>query len=406
MRWRTLLWLLPAAILLGCPPDDGAAPPPFPGLDGAAPADPAAGLRPTPPPAAPVPAGAPRICLLLPRTGPSRDLGEEMRRGMRLAQDTLAARGSGVAFVEEDTKSTEVGASAAFLRCAASGAQAATGVVHPAAVTAILPVAAAHDTLLVIPELGAAVPSVWNERLIAVAPEAAEMGRVAAEDVALNHKLTRAAVLHPPGTFGERLRDRFTESFQTHGGAVVETIELPENRAAPWAEAAAKAAEGGAQALFVVSPGAPAEAIAATLDSPPLESVMVWFIDWAMFPPVLAQAQKTGAGGRVRWINRRDPFGPFAEAFQAAFQTRPRFEAGSGYSAVLLAAAAIGAADSLEPAAVVVGGRITQVPTAWGPGTIVEHGGMRTVDVGGFGVIEGIPSPTDPNGAWIFGPPR
>ena len=264
MLKRVLFAVAILALLTGCPPDDGSVPPTFP-------------IDSTPPPygvGAPplVPDGREvvRVCVLLPSTGASKDVGAEMRRGMAIAQAEIAAqpwRTRAIEWVEQDTKSSEAGAVAAYQRCFAEGFPLIVGPIHPAATTALLPVAAAHDAVLVLPSIGAAVPTTWGEQIIAVGPASADMGRVAAKDAAEGRQLRKAAILHPPGIFGTNLRDTFIPPFETAGGEIVMARELDPSQPQAWRSAALEAGLQGATALFVVCPPeVAAEVLAAGLD--------------------------------------------------------------------------------------------------------------------------------------------
>jgi ABC-type branched-subunit amino acid transport system substrate-binding protein len=427
---RSLLW--PAAVvlplfLLGCPPDDGSVPPSFPGLEAtpepaASPgATPAAGTptaEATPAAAAtPAPARQDRpaetvkACILLPASGPARDDGAEMRRGIQLAQDQLKVedwRTRQVVWEEHDTKSSEPGAVTAYMKCVATGVPVVIGPVHPAPKTAIIPVAAAHDAVLVIPEVGAAVPTLWSDNIFSVAPPASDMGGSAAGDAAKAKGLKKAAVLHTAGTFGENIRDSFKKAFEAEGGAVVHVAALAENKADAWAAAAKVAVlEKGAQAVLVIGPADPALAIARTLDANGMVGAHVWYIDWAMYPPVLDAAQSANAIQRVHWVNRKRPVGDFAATFESKYQAKPRYEAGSGYDAVMLVANAVENAKSLWFEDIAQALKTTQGhPSAFGTGEMVEVRGLSFVDVAGYSILEPASDPDSTEGKYLFGEPQ
>lgn|GEM_PF-1776975 len=416
---RPLLLAPLLAFLIGCPPDDGAVPTAFP--TGAAPAptatEAASGGTPTEAsPAAEAPKRKDRpaedvhVCLLLAKSGDGKEHGAEMRRGMQLAQEQIAAeswRTRTIRWREKDTKSTEVGANTAFVDCNSSGVPVVIGPVHPVAKTALIPVAAAHDGLLVVPEITSAAITVWNDRIVAIAPSSTEMGRTAATDVvAKGHKF--AAVLAAQGGFGKAVGSAFSEGFKTDGHSIVATSALDPDKPDAWV-AAAKAAvlEKQASALFVVGPGGTAQEVVAVLDDNGMNHVHVWMIDWAMFPPVLDTAAGNTALQRVHWVNRRDPKGDFASEFLERYQSRPRYEAGAGYDAVRLVANAIEEAETAKYEDIgAVLRTLKDVPSAFGTGSMVTEGGVTWLDVAGYGLVAPEPDPDSGNDGFLFGPAR
>lgn len=417
---RSLLTIPVLALLVGCPPDDGSVPT-FPGLE----TPPALTTDGTPSEASTpvVSEGTPggeatpaakdgvrkaggetfKVCLMLPGSGPSRDVGNEMRRGIAIAIEEIERdkdRTRTIQWIERDTKSTEAGAVSAYHSCFNEGISFIIGPVHPAATTALVPVAAAHDAILLIPEIGAALPSVWGDNLFAVAPPATEMGRIAAQDAAVEQKLKKASVLYIDSVFGESLKDSFVEQFKADGGTIVGTHKLPLDQPEVWGTTAEKAGAAGATAMFIIGPADPAKAVANALTSSEMRSVHAWFIDWSMHPPVLS------AGGsavpRMHWVNRPLPIGSFHNAYVDAHQAQPEFPAGTGYDAALLAARAIEAADSLwfeDIAAKIMSD--TKVPSAFGTGSIVERRGVRFEEVAGYRMVE--PQQDSVSEIWIFG---
>ncbi len=392
---RGLLAALALALVAGsgCPPDDGSVPQAFPVLeDGAT------------PPAAAAPTDDKeilRICTILPSSGVSKDIGAEIRRGIDIARSEL---GTGTKrryeWTDKDTKSTEPGALAAFQECFNEGHHVVIGPVHPAAVTALIPVAAAHDILVVIPELGAAVPSVWSPNLVAIAPTATEMGRLAGRNARVDRGFTKAGVLHVPKIFGESLRDAFSKEFlgAEEGGTIVGSRELAPDDPEAWAAAAKELMGKGAEALFVVGPPEPSKAVAAAVAD---AKTHVWFVDWAMHPPVLAAAGDK-ARSHVHWMNRTLPRGPFEAVYRERHQARPEYSAGAGYDAVTIVSLASEASKSTwhEDLGAEIG-KLTGIPSAFGTGAMVRQGDILYLDLGGYRLIEPVPLPdTD---EWVFG---
>ena len=334
-----------------------------------------------------------------------------MRRGIQLAQEQIKReewRSRVVTWEEHDTKSSEPGAVAAYMKCVASGVPIVVGPVHPAPKTAIIPVAAAHDAVLLIPEVGAAVPTLWSDNIFSVAPPASDMGGRAARDAARAKGLKKAIVLHAPGTFGEGIRDSFKKAYEAEGGEVVDTLGLAENKPDAWAAAAKKAVlEQGAQAVLLVGPADPALEVARSLDTNGMLQAHIWFIDWAMYPPVLDAAQAANAIQRVHWVNRKRPAGEFATSFEATFQAKPRYEAGAGYDAAMLVANAVESAKSLWFEDIAVALKATKgYASAFGTGEIVDERGLTFLDVAGYRVLEPAADPDSTDGKFLFGEPE
>lgn len=400
------LLLLASFLLLGCPPEDGALPPTLPSVPpGATPSPTPSSADATPLPPGAEPKQTVRVCVMLPASGPSKDIGAEMRRGVGIAQAEIGAN-AGAARVfqwtEKDTKSTEPGAIAAFQSCFNEGHHIIVGPVHPAGTTALIPVAASHDVLLMIPEIGAAVPSVWSENLFAIAPPATEMGRIAATNARGERGLTKGAVLHVPGVFGAGLRDAFEKAFLEveSGGSIVAKTELPPDDPAAWAKAAVDAKAKGAEAIFVIGPPEPSKAVAGTF-ADDAGTAHGWFVDWSMHPPVLEAAGESGRG-RVHWINRALPRGDFEARYVERFQAKPEYPAGAAYDAVKASALAAIAAPSTWHEDISATLKETKnLPSAFGTGAMIEVDGLWYEDVAGYRLIEPVKLPD--SDVWVFG---
>lgn len=388
---RTLLALSAVALLLaGCPPDEGSVPHAFPTID-----------------QAPTPSESDsgkeiiKVCTVLPSSGPSKDLGAAIRRGIDIARSQLDPNGRRqLTWTDKDSRSTEPGAVSAFQECFGEGHHVVIGPVHPAATTALVPIAAAFDTVLVIPDLAAAHPEVWGPNVFAVGPPSVEMGLVAAKDARTTRGLTKGAVLHVPKVFGESIRDAFTKAFTEiePAGTIVDTRELQPDDPNPWGAAASELAGKGVEALFVVGPRAPAERIAASVATLDMQ---VWFIDWAMHPPVLEAA---GAAGRkrVHWVNRTLPQGSFDSTYRERHQAKPEYAAAAGYDAVLMVETAANRAKSsfYEDLASELRS-LENLPTSRGPARVVEGMGVSYLDASGYTIVE--PELDPGNQEWIFG---
>lgn len=405
-------WLiLPVLVLAACPPEDTAPPPAFPGLVPQA-AAPEASAAKTAPPVLTAPTTVPgvapiveqvRVCIILSNAGPATDVAAEMRRGMTLAReevDKRPGRTRKIEWVEKDDKSTEPGAVQAFQDCFAEGVPLIIGPVHPAATTALVPVAAAHDAMLLIPEIGAAVPTSWGDNLFAIAPPAADMGRVAAQNATKERGLLEGAVLHVPGIFGESLRDSFLEGVAEASGKVVLQQELPMDSPTAWTNAARDAVAKGAKAIFAVGPGEVGQAVAQELSTLAFKDVHLYLIDWAMHPPVLNAAGD--AKSRIHWVNRPVPRGPFAEAYTQRYQARPEYPAGCGYDAIHLAARVIDqAASTWYEELAKVARQQKGLDGAFGVGSITAIRGVTSLDVAGYRIIDPVQDPA--SGSWMFG---
>jgi ABC-type branched-subunit amino acid transport system substrate-binding protein len=404
-----LLLGIVALLSQACPPDDGSVAPPTVDLRGKTVGDLAARqepvIKPTTDGAEPTPSSEEvQVCVLLPSSGSSEEEGAEMRRGMSIAQAQVKAekwRKRKISWIEKDTKSTEAGAVAAYHECMVQGTPIIIGPVHPAAVTAIIPIAAAHKVVLIIPDLGAAQASRWNDNLFAITPPATDMGRVAAHNARVVRGMGRAIVLHTPEIFGESLARAFIKGFKAdRDGKVVATLALSPKTPDAWVSAAIETAiKNEADSLFVVAPGEVAAAIARALNSEPLSNTQAWFIDWAMYPTVLEAAGK--AIQRVHWVNRPLPRGDFEDIFLSRYQAYPNFSAGSGYDSVLLAATAIQDGESMGPAHLAIAaGSASNLSGAFGTGSMVEQAGITSEDAAGYRPVE--PTREPDSETWIF----
>lgn len=412
------LWVLAATLLLvGCPPEEDAVAPPPPDVTHIAPAPPPpAEAQPTegeePAPTAPAPhdtathlqdAQRALVCLMLPGEGAAKDRGAEMRRGLAIAQEEIAEqnwRNRHISWVVKDTHSTEAGAADAFRACMSEGAQVIIGPVDERAITAIVPVAAAHDAVTIVPQIAAATPKEWARNLFAIAPAATDMGRVAGRDLRLDRGLKKSAVLHVEGGFGESLAKSFEAAFAEDGAKVVATRGLPLDKPDAWAEATRELlVEEGAEGLFVVGPREVAEAVAGVLGANPRGTAQAVFVDWAMHPPVL-QAAGT-AVTRIRFVNRSSAKGHFEHLFQQRYQSRPDYAAGAAYDAAVVAAQAIEEAPTLyfEDVAQKISA-LKGIPSAFGTGGMVKAGGIVHEDIGGYRIIE--PRLAPDGQSWIF----
>ncbi len=407
-------------LLPACPPNDGAVAPPVVDLkglnSGTAPGPDSVTRTPANSETAVAAAAGPgkqtpaalaeslEVCVLLPSTGESAEEGAEMRRGMAIAQSQVKAekwRTRKINWTEEDTKSTEAGAVAAYHECMMRGTPIIIGPVHPAAVTAIIPIAAAHNVVLIIPDLGAAQPSRWNSNLFAIMPPATDMGRVAAHNARVERGLGRAIVLHTPEIFGQSLSKAFIETFKAgSGGEIVATTALSPKKPDAWTSAAIETAiKTEADAIFVVGPGEVAEPLARALNTQPLQNVQAWFIDWAMYPSVLQAAGK--AVQRVHWVNRSLPRGDFEDIFLSRYQAYPNFAAGAAYDSVVLAATAVQNADSLGPKHIAIAaGKAKGMAGAFGSGSMIQERGVTFEDVAAYRPVEATREPDSET--WIF----
>jgi len=327
----------------------------------------------------------------MPKTGEAAELGAELERGMAIARAEIKGqswRKLRVEFVEKDTGSTEKGAIAAYHACYGEESSVIIGPVHPAATTALIPVAEAHNAVLIIPEVGGAIPSKWADHLIAIAPPASQMGGVAAVDATGPRQLRKGAILRPAGTFGKSLGFAFESTFQRQAGKIISNRELDPRKTSAWRSAALEAGVEGAEALFVVGPPEVATAIVSVMDDAPLAASHIWFIDWAMFPGVLDVASASSRR-RIHWVNRNQPSGGFAETYTTRYQAAPLFIAGAGYDAVMLAAYAIEAAGSSESTAIAKSaGSLAGLRGAFGTGAVVQESGVLSLDSAGYRVFE------------------
>lgn len=320
-----------------------------------------------------------------------------MRRGMALAQADVKAqtwRKFDLAWVEKDTQSTEAGAVAGYHGCYSEEFPVIVGPVHPAATTALIPIAAAHNAVLIIPEVGSAIPSKWGEHLLAISPPNSQMGAVAATNAIGPRQLRKAALLRPEGTFGETVGEAWQTTFQRLGGQLVMNRVLDLAKPEAWRSAALEAGLAGAEAVLVIGPESVASAVVSAMDEDPLRKAHSWFIDWSMFPGVLDRASES-TRRRIHWVNRVHPSGAFAETYTARYQAQPLTSAGAGYDAIMLAAYAIEAAGSAQPAAIAKSATtLAGLRGAFGNGAIVRSHGVLSLDSAGYRIFEPQRSPS------------
>ena len=238
------------------------------------------------------------------------------------------------------------------------------------------------------------------QSIVAVAPTATEMGRIAANDARRSRGMRKGAVLHVPKVFGEGLRDSFKREFVEleDGGTVVDTRSLPPNDPPLWGAAAKELAGKGVEAIFVVGPPEPSKSVASAIRN---TKAHAWFIDWAMHPPVL-EASQPEARSQVHWVNRALPRGAFEATYRDRHQAKPEYPAGAGYDAVKLAELAANKAKSTWHEDISAELRsLDNIPSAFGTAQVVEEGGIVFLDQAGYRLIEPVPLPGTND--WVFG---
>ena len=337
------------------------------------------------------PEGIVSVCVIAPQVGESKLDGAELLRGVSIARAEIegqAWRKQKLTWVDKDSKSTEAGAIAAYHECFGEGHSIIIGPMDPAAVSALIPIAAAHKVVLIVPEVGGAVPSTWDKHMAAISPPASHMGVAAALDATGPRQLRKGAVLAVEGIFGESLTSTFKKTIEARGGSLVFTRALDPAKPEAWRSAALEAGVAEAEAIFVVGPSKVAEQVVAVMDSAPLSASHAWFIDWSMFPDVLDEST-AGSRRRIHWVNRELPPGSFSETYTTRYQAPPLFTAGAGYDAVLLAATAAEAAGGGEHEALVSSlSKLAGIDGAFGKGAVKNEGGVLFLDSAGFHIFE------------------
>lgn len=312
------------------------------------------------------------VCLV---TATSDPRAADVQEGIQLAVEELldpADPRRAVRLVVADTGGTIAGIPAALALCGAERTRAVIGPALPELAIPLVPAAALHDWLVVVPRFGVGDPGTLPPALVTVGGSPAAMGEAAATD-ALAQGRTRAAVLSRQGPRGARAEEAFRRRLEAGGGAVVAVPPIEGPEAEAWTEALA-ALPPGVDALFAI--GAPAEIAAVTAGL--RSTTHLWLTEEAMGPEIL-QGTAPATWARIHGVATPSPEPRFALRFADRFGRRPGPGAALGYDAAALALEAVRSApdpstDALRAA--VEGGR----GTAFGPGRLVIDDGVPRLD--------------------------
>jgi len=356
-----------------------------------------------------------------PATAPRRpltvaDLGGRRRRAPGLAPSSaicvVAARDDaraadfrdGLALAVEDAadptdprRTTEIVAADSFGRiealpealsvCARAGARVVIGPAIGELSLPLLPIAAQHDWVLLVPQLGLGEAGPWSDAFVVLAGAPSEMGRTAADDAAARGG-TRAAVLSVEGTFGDRVGAAFARNFGVAGRSVETAISLPMGRPEAWRSAAATFAPG-TDTIFLVGP--PDLVTAAIPALPP--GAEIWIADWAVQPEVLEVAA-LDAVARLHGVVQPMPEPWFVARFRERYGRFPEPAAGLGYDAMRLALHAIRTANSTATVDLLRALRTTpDLGAAFGTGRVLAEGPIVRLETTRRTVLDGAVSP-------------
>ncbi len=275
--------------------------------------------------------------------------------------------------VRADTRGAIEHIPEALARCGAEGARALVGPGRAELALPLIPAAALHDWLVVLPGLGIGDPGVWPRAFVTVAGSPADAGGATARD-AIAQERRRALVLHAAGVGGERAADAFEAAFVGGGRSVVLRREVPAGQPEAWADAMSSL-PAGIDAVFAAAP--PDGAAHAVSRLPP--GAHFWTTEGAMQPEVLAGAGPD-AVERLHVATPPLPDPGFAARFRERFGRTPDHAAGVAYDAVSIAVHALRSAPSLSTEALIEAAGAPAVGRAFGPGSVEVEGGMNRLD--------------------------
>ena len=277
------------------------------------------------------------ICLLVP--GADREaVRPGVLEGMELALDEVRAWSPDLRWLELETRGTAEGALEAWYLCQHRGGRIAVGPVDPGPVRTVLPEAAAHEVVLLVPELAGPLEQ-QSANVLGVAAPVHRVGRTIAVEAAARGA-RRIAVLRVAGDHGDAIAAGLARAAEDLPDLKVEYgLLLPVGSPRQWVPAARGLAADGVDALVVVGPGAVAAELASRLSSPDMQHLHLWLVDWGMQPAVLS-AIPAEALDRLHAVAPPPLDAAFTARFRERFDHPPDPAAGAGYDAVRLAAAA------------------------------------------------------------------
>jgi hypothetical protein len=286
---------------------------------------------------APWPAEDGAICLLVPGVD-QRAVQPGVVEGMELALHEVRAWDPQPRWLELETRGTAEGSLEAWHLCQHRGGRIAVGPVDPGPVRTVLPAAADHEVVLLVPVLAGPLEE-QPGNVLGVVPPVQRTGRAIAAEVAARGA-RRVAVLRVAGDHGDAIAAGLVRGAEDHPDLEVELgLLLPSGSPREWVPAARGLAADGVHALVIVGPGAVAAELASRLSGPDMGDVHIWLVDWSMQPEVLA-ALPSDAIDRLHAVAPPPLDGAFVERFRARFDHEPSPSAGAGYDAVRLAAGA------------------------------------------------------------------
>lgn len=314
------------------------------------------------------------VCVLVSPDDPGH---EELSHGVELAQSHSAGQlkdGRQIRWFVEETGSTDESAGLALGRCVTAGAAVAVGPSSIGATMALLPIADANEILLFAPRLGPSSAAAVFENVVVVGASQNTLGAIAAADVIAAAGSLSAGIVHEGGMGGEAAASSFSAGLLAGGGTLVGTREVTGDAVA-WKAAAAELASAGAKVLLMTATDRVAVEVAATLGTPPMDKVSVWFLDAGSHPDVAAAAPEA-ARSRLHGIHHPDWAGQFGDDYPARYEKPPGLCAAYGYSATMAAVHALNVGVSLDAEALMAAlVASSEVPTAFGPSEVREEAG-------------------------------
>ncbi|MEM9598219.1 MAG: ABC transporter substrate-binding protein [Acidobacteriota bacterium] len=170
----------------------------------------------------------PKIGAVLPLSGADEGIGQSSKRGLELALEELAAEGSQLQLVFEDSQSDPEEAGRKLGTLIRDGkALAAVGAVTPGEAEAMAPVAEELEHVLLSPSAGNQQLSAKTRHFYRLAPADSTAGSTLATFAAKDLKATSAVMISENAGWGAALEEGFRPIFEGQNGEVLESLEAP-----------------------------------------------------------------------------------------------------------------------------------------------------------------------------------
>ena len=287
-----------------------------------------------------VPAGPPRIALLVPLTGRAADVGLAMRNAAELALFEIAD--DEFALSVHDTGSTPDGAAAAARKAIAGGARLIVGPLFATGVSAVAPVArpAGVPVIAFSNDRSVAGDGVWVFGLL----PGQQVQRVT--EYAASRGMTRFGALVPANAFGSTALQALNATAARTGGAVVASDSYPSGRGTEngplvrsFAQRIGASADGTPyiDAVLVPDGGSEIRNLAPLMAYYDIDNAKVRYLGSTLWNDPELGREPALAGG---WFAAPSPQTrrPFEQRYRSVFGAAPAGLASLAYDAVSLAA--------------------------------------------------------------------